>query len=684
MDEFNDIDDEIARFKQEFTSRDGEQQSFRSPAGSDYWQRRLDEERMTWKKKMDLREDERKALESKLNEQQAKISGYDKVLRDLEKRLEGESIQWEERLRAKETDILIEKNRLLSEEKVRNAETRNRELLEQLGGLNAKIAALKEDLAEAAKSREEEMIRQKSAYEDRARAAAKQAELLEGRARELASALDLKAGEIEKLKLELDGKTEEARLNLGNSEKEKSALREEAAAFQAKAANEKAGLRKTYEDASSEFARTVRRFIGPMTGLIRFISKHEVDNSTRSVFNELIQKIDNETELFALQLSLPQGAGEPFRAALCVPDPDVAFWQSALSGTQAEIKTVSPRDPVAAVRAIKPRVAILSGAFAGEAAKLRAAVPFLPILVSGDVQPGAAQKLAAKDFRVLPFPATNEEIGRAVTAEALSSIALPEYWDTIKVRHSYFKTAALAALVVASLAGGFLLRYASLPMPFFNTAGITTPYDRPTNITYDGQYLWTCDWLGQSIYKHEATGSLKLVRIYCQPGKRFSALAWSGGYLWSADPWEKRIYKHGGDENLSVVSSFPSPGTSPSGLASGDRVLWSCDADTGMIYQHKMDDKLTVELAVPSPGTSPSGLYFDGEYLWSSDSKTSRVYRHRLDAGLTVLNAYAVPDRGEKGFNVGGLARAGNELWVSSEKAGKISGYALASLKEVQ
>jgi|AGTN01.1.fsa_nt_gi hypothetical protein len=221
MDEFNDIDDEIARFKQEFTSKDGEQQSFRSPAGSDYWQRRLDEERMIWKKKMDLREDERKALESKLNEQQAKISGYDKILRDLEKRLEGESKQWEERLRAKETDILIEKNRLLGEEKVRSAETRNRELLEQLGGLNAKVAALKEDLAEAAKSREEEMIRQKSAYEDRARAAARQVELLEGRARELESALEQKAEEIARLRLELDGKTEEARLDRLNSEKEK-------------------------------------------------------------------------------------------------------------------------------------------------------------------------------------------------------------------------------------------------------------------------------------------------------------------------------------------------------------------------------------------------------------------------------------------------------------------------------
>jgi len=33
---------------------------------------------------------------------------------------------------------------------------------------------------------------------------------------------------------------------------------------------------------------------------------------------------------------------------------------------------------------------------------------------------------------------------------------------------------------------------------------------------------------------------------------------------------------------------------------------------------------------------------------------------------------------------VSGLARAGKELWVSSEKTGKIFGYTLASLKELK
>jgi streptogramin lyase len=261
---------------------------------------------------------------------------------------------------------------------------------------------------------------------------------------------------------------------------------------------------------------------------------------------------------------------------------------------------------------------------------------------------------------------------------AHNSPARSEYWDRIHVEKNRFLKPwlfASAFCAMAALGYGVSTRLPSLAsLKPAATAAMTfaTPYLEPTNISFDGQNIWACDWMGQSIYKHRPD-DFTLTRIYHFPGRHFTALAWTDGILWSTDAWEKKIYRHAPDANLSVVSSYPSPGTSPSGIAGNDQVLWTCDSAARRIYRHRLDGKLSVEAAYASPGPSPSGLFFDGVSLWSVDSKTNLVYRHRLDDRLSVAAVFAAPGGDQKGYNAGGIARAGKNIWVCSEKAGMCS-----------
>ncbi|MHB9154622.1 MAG: NHL repeat-containing protein [Endomicrobiales bacterium] len=683
MDEFKDLDVELARLRQELSAKDEMVRQLHFPA-DDYWKRRVDEEKILWKKKLDLRDEERKALETKLSTQQSQIEQYHQNFKDLEKKFEYEARQWEERLRVKEADLLIEKNRLLSEEKVREAESKNKELLGQLVELNARLSRLKDEQVAEKEKLGERFALERGAYEEKMQAHLQHVEVLKSRVQELETDLKERMAEWEKIKQEQLRKLEQAGQQAAQLGREKESLSEAVVHLEKAVEEEKGRLQKSFLESNGGFVQNMRRHVGPITGLIQFVSANRASPSSWAVFKELVQKIENETELFMVQAGIPSSLGESCRVALCVPDIDVPYWQSALSAMKADIKIMSPKTVAREISAVKPRVLIMSGGFAKAGRRIRSAVPFLPVIMSGDMKPGRSTRLLAQGFKVLPYPATNEEVTTTVAVEAQNSIALPEYWNKITAKRNYLAPALAAAALVLALYTGSQMRTLPFPALFSGSSSVATPYSQPTNITYDGKFLWTCDWLGQSIYQHRAGGDLKLMRIFCLPGRHFSALAWAGGNLWSVDPWENKIYKHNTDENLSVIASFPVPGTSPSGIAGNEKYLWSCDASRGEIYRHRFGEGLPVEAVYKSPGTSPSGLYFDGEDLWSVDSRTNKAYRHRLDATLSVAAAYLLPNYGQKGFNVSGIARDKTTFWICSEKAGRIYRYPKSALREVK
>ena len=103
-------------------------------------------------------------------QQKTLLDAYQAKLEGFERRIENESRGWEERFRAKEADLVLEKNRLLWEERLREAKTENHALLDKVNTLNERITEIKDEHDQERQQHEiyekkEKLAQIKSAYE---------------------------------------------------------------------------------------------------------------------------------------------------------------------------------------------------------------------------------------------------------------------------------------------------------------------------------------------------------------------------------------------------------------------------------------------------------------------------------------------------------------------------------------
>lgn len=689
MDEFKELDRELEKLRSELSLQDEFQRHFASPAPGDYWRRRMDEEKALWDRKVKAGDDEKKALESRIQSQQQAIDGYNRKIDDLERKFEQEVRGWEDRLRVKEAELLVEKNRLLSEQRIKELEFENNEELRKIAGLNADINRVKEEHKAAVAVLREEFEREKEAYGERIKAGQESVNVLHGRITELEGMIaEAKAGAEkaaakfeEKIK-EADARTAKAGAEIEALKREKQGLADEVAKTKLKAIEDKKQLEGAFRDTGAGFVRSWRAHLGTLMGMVQFVTSNKAKKSAWDVLREMLGKMDEDTQLLAAQNGMLGMQPSKYPAAVIADDEDYALWEKTLAGGSAEVFRLNPKEWREGVQSLKPRVILASVKYYGLAKKINARWRFLPVVISGDMKKGFEKKVMKQGFYALPAPSADSELSAALNTAAFRSAAHQDYWDRIQVKRSAIAPIAAALLILIASAGGYMYYrnpQAFLPKP--KIVSFATPYLQPTNLTFDGQNLWACDWYGQSIYKHKINGELGISRIFYFPNRHFSALAWAEGTLWSADAVDQKIYRHNSDDSLTVVKTYDSPGTAPSGLAGNSHVLWSCDAAEAKIYRHNLDADLTIEGEYPAPGSSPSGLYYDGKYLWSTDSKTNRIYCHDVDDNLKVIASYLAPNYEQKGYNLSGISGNGKVFWVCSEKAGRIYQYPKETLK---
>ncbi|MBN1385256.1 MAG: response regulator [Elusimicrobia bacterium] len=212
-------------------------------------------------------------------------------------------------------------------------------------------------------------------------------------------------------------------------------------------------------------------------------------------------------------------------------------------------------------------------------------------------------------------------------------------------------------------------------------ASYSSPSMNPSEIMWDGKYLWSCDWYNQKIFKHNMDNSLSIVKTYQFHDIHPIAVCLAGDYIWSCDVCTGKIYVHKLNENLPLVASYKSPSVAPSGLAWDGKNLWSCDADSDKIYKHKIDNKLSVIDVYASPSTNPSGLAWDGKNLWSCDSDSNKIYKHKMDATLSVGSWYSLSVYSSKKSKLTGLTLDDNYIWTVDEANKKIHRHSLFKMK---
>jgi len=75
----------------------------------------------------------------------------------------------------------------------------------------------------------------------------------------------------------------------------------------------------------------------------------------------------------------------------------------------------------------------------------------------------------------------------------------------------------------------------------------------------------------------------EVIRSFATPGGTPMGLTFDGKYLWHCDYLLGLIYQI--DIDGMVIKSFAAPGNDPSGLTFDGRLLWDCEYGTDLIYQ---------------------------------------------------------------------------------------------------
>ena len=201
-----------------------------------------------------------------------------------------------------------------------------------------------------------------------------------------------------------------------------------------------------------------------------------------------------------------------------------------------------------------------------------------------------------------------------------------------------------------------------------------SPSSFPTGLTWDGQYLWVCDYNSEMIYAIDPVDG-RVIKSFDTPGHDPEGLAWDGSYIWHVDgadadtngPVEKLyIYKIDPTTGQSTrMFEAPHPGYNAEDLEWDGQYLWYIDGgnegkDEGTSTIFKVDPNTgAVIKSFSAPSSDPSGLAWDGTNLWVTDYRQAIIYRINADDGKVIDKITAPSDY------PGGLAWDGRYLWCA-------------------
>jgi chromosome segregation ATPase len=132
MDDWDSIEQDLKQLEHEFSSNDSFLEQLSGPTAADYWKKKLDAEKQLFSKTVETKEQEKKVLESKLEQTLVEMNNLHEQVNKLEQSLSDESQTWQERLKTKETELVLQKERVDWVEKIKELEYQNKLVREEL------------------------------------------------------------------------------------------------------------------------------------------------------------------------------------------------------------------------------------------------------------------------------------------------------------------------------------------------------------------------------------------------------------------------------------------------------------------------------------------------------------------------------------------------------------------------
>lgn len=166
----------------------------------------------------------------------------------------------------------------------------------------------------------------------------------------------------------------------------------------------------------------------------------------------------------------------------------------------------------------------------------------------------------------------------------------------------------------------------------------SSPYQRSTGLTYDGENLWVADYQQRALICIDpATG--KTLREIPSPGLWPLGLAWDGSHLWNIDKYQNKIFKID-PASGTILASISTPSGNTEGLTWDGVTLWVTDPRSDEIMKIDLSDGTAVK-TFSAPDSDIRGITFDGTYLWCTDRIRDEIHMVDPHNGEVIIIAEA-------------------------------------------
>ncbi len=185
-----------------------------------------------------------------------------------------------------------------------------------------------------------------------------------------------------------------------------------------------------------------------------------------------------------------------------------------------------------------------------------------------------------------------------------------------------------------------------------NGTGVRTSVGNgPSDITFDGSYLWVANAQDGSISKIRPRDGV--VEDTFSVGTNAFGVAYDGSHVWVAANNDGAIHKVRPSDGA-IVATISTPGQ-PRFLAFDGTYLWASNHGLGTVMKIRAADAVLLDSY--STGGAPTQIEFDGTYLWVSNVFQASVARIRAsDGAVDTIDVGQFPT---------GIAFDGSHVWVA-------------------
>ncbi len=297
MEDFKDFEEDLKKLEEEFSSEDDE--IFKdilttTPSVSEYWRKRVEEEKDIWSKVVEKKEQEKKELEIRLNQAMSEIEKLQTQIKELKEVLENQTKTFQERLKAKEEEVLIEKERVNFADRIRELEKENELLKIEIERLKNNTQIVKEEIESVHKRELQEILSEQNSLIENISQLENEIKQLEGITKKQSEEINSYKEKINVLTEERD-KLKEEIVTLQNKldYKISDSLQQEKEIFE------------YFDFTLVHFMNKIKKFLGIISGIVSFcnrrmglgfLSKNSVIKRQLVIVDEMVPSIISTIE----------------------------------------------------------------------------------------------------------------------------------------------------------------------------------------------------------------------------------------------------------------------------------------------------------------------------------------------------------------------------------------------------